>query len=70
MERMIVLTKDMSNTSAKRLEKKLLKILEASQPMINISEEIEILVENIRPQDMQALKGFAKENGYEVEVVE
>jgi hypothetical protein len=70
LERMIVLTKDLNTASAKRLEKKILKLLEASQPMVNISEELEILVESIKPNEMQALKSFAKENGYELEVVE
>ncbi len=70
MERMIVLTKDLNTTSAKRLKKKILKLLEASQPMVNILEEVEILVESVKPNEMQALKSFAKENGYELEVVE
>lgn len=74
VKKLVVLSKRLANTNSKRTEKKLLKIVSWANPLIEISEEIGIELD-IEEEDslnnaVEKLKEFAKENEYELDIME
>jgi len=71
-EVMIVLSKPLSMNKSKVLEKKLLKLIDWVEPIINMSEECEIMINGSDDEvkdAIQRVKEFAEKNGYEMEVI-
>ena len=67
MEIMVVLSKHKSSRESKKIEKLILKNI--GNPLINISEEIEVFLKSNEKIYLDRLKKIAQENGYEMEVV-
>lgn len=69
MEIMIVLSKHKESKQAKKIEKKIIK--EVSNPMINISEEIEVFIESDGNEKtyIDRIRKIAEKYEYEMEVI-
>lgn len=71
-ERMIVLSRESKNTNTKRLTKKILKTVFDLQPIINASEEIEIILkadDSVLEKRIEMIKNLIKED-YEMDIIE
>ena len=71
-ERMIVLSRESKNTNTKRLTKKILKTVSDLQPIINASEEIEIILkadDSVLEKRIEMIKNLIKED-YEMDIIE
>jgi hypothetical protein len=71
-EKMIVLSKENKSTNTKRLVKKLLKVTMDLGPIINTTEEIEIVLnaeDDVLKKRLEMIKGIVKDE-YEMEVIE
>ena len=71
-ERMIVLSRESKNTNTKRLVKKIMKLVFDLQPIINASEEIEIVLkaeDDVLKKRIELIKKLIKDQ-YEIEVIE
>ncbi len=66
MEIMVVFSKHKQSREAKKIQKLIMK--NVPNPLVNISEEIEIFVEDNKIY-LDRLKKIAQENGYEMEVI-
>ncbi len=72
-EKMVVLSKRISNKNTRALEKKLNKELEWAKPLIFTSEEVEIIVDVNNSEDFKEVVERVKKiagNDYEVEAYE
>ncbi len=72
-EKMIVLSKRLKNRSSQAFEKKLNKEIGWANPMIFISEEVEIIVNLDKDEDLKEVVERVKEvagKEYEVEIYE
>jgi hypothetical protein len=71
-ERMIVLSRESKNTNTKRLLKKIMKLVFDLQPIVNASEEIEIVLkaeDEVLKKRLELIKKLVKDQ-YEIEVIE
>ncbi|MDD2678333.1 MAG: hypothetical protein PHT91_01535 [Candidatus Nanoarchaeia archaeon] len=75
MKAMIILSKEESNSKVKKLEKTVLQILEEFNVVANGGSAVELSFEvDMPPADLKkavkSIEGFAKKDGFEVEVLE
>lgn len=72
-EKMVVFTKRLGDRTAKKMEKAILKRISWANPMIECSEEIEIIIDSSEEDFKDTLKHLeeiAKENEYELQVID
>ena len=67
MEIMVVLSKHQESRTAKKIMKVINKSI--PNPLINVSEEIEVFIEDDNKIYLERLKKLAEENGYDMEVI-
>ncbi len=72
-EKRVVFTKRLGDRVAKKMEKTILKRIGWANPMIECSEEIEIIIDS--PEEdfkdtLKHLEEIAKENEYEIQVID
>lgn len=72
-EKMVVFTKRLNNKNSKRIEKKILNNISWGNPLIEVSEEVEIMLQGEDEEltaSIEKLREVAEENEYEMEVIE
>ncbi len=67
MEIMVVFSKHKESRDSKKVQKLVMKNI--ANPLINVSEEIEIFLQSNEKVYIDRLKKIAEENGYDMEVI-